>query len=271
MFSAILSLFLLGMAIATLPRFGKVPKKIINRGEFPALFKLLDSITMAANSKDVYGIVINQDFNAAYSEVGIRRRKIVYIGLPLFYVLNNKERVAVLSHEIAHGINGDTTRKLVARTALITLVTWYEVLLPGHSVNKSIINIIVNLTMSVLTKIVLLFIEILVHLVYSDSQRAEYWADLIGASISGTDAMKSLLDKLHLDSTYMTALQRAVLSSGKISLFDELLTRVNLVPEKELKRISIVERMEGSSLDATHPPTANRIILINNRESSTLR
>jgi Zn-dependent protease with chaperone function len=83
-----------------------MPKEIIKRKYFPALHALVDSITRASGSKDIYGIVLGGRFNAAYTEIGIRRRKVIYLGVPLFYILNDEE-VALISHEIAHGINGD--------------------------------------------------------------------------------------------------------------------------------------------------------------------
>lgn len=262
----LLSLFLLGIAVVTFPRFGKTPK-IVSRNEFPTLYKLVDDITKASDSKDVYGIVINEEFNASFTEVGLKRRKIISIGLPLFYILNNEEKVALLSHEIAHGVNGDITRGLLTGTAINTLITWYELVSPENNVEDSwgyipIISTITNLIMLALSKIILLVIIILIHLVYNDSQRAEYLADYIGASISGTNAMKSLLDKLHLDITYKIALQKTALNGKKTTFFHEILTQVNMIPKKELERIKLVERAEGSRLDATHPPTAYRISLM---------
>lgn len=267
-----LSLVLLCIAVLTLPRFGKLPKNIISRSEYPALYKLVDDITKSLNSKDIYGIVINERFNASYTEVGIKRRKIVYIGLPLFYILNDEEKVALLSHEIAHGINGDVTRGLVTSTAINTLITWYKIVFPKRNIRFRkgyvyLLSEITDLIMLILSKIVLLIIIILVHVVYNDSQRAEYLADYIGASISGTNAMKSLLDKLNLDNTFRIALQKSALSNGNINFFHELLTQVNLVPNKELERIHLVERLKGSSLHSTHPPTAYRISLIDQTDN----
>lgn len=255
----VLCLFLSGMAIAAFPRIGKVPQNILSRTEFPALYKLADSITKASGSEEIYGIVIDGKFNASYTEVGLKRRKIIYIGLPLYYILDDEEKVALLSHEIAHGINGDITKGLVMGTALKTLISWYKIFAPGGNSHNSAITMITNVIMLVLSKIILMFIMMLVYLVYNDSQRAEYLADYIGASISGTNAMKSLLIKLRLGNTFSSALQRAALSNGKISFFHELLTKTNMVPKKEIDRINMIEKMEGSSLDATHPPTADRI------------
>lgn len=262
-----LSLFLLGIAIGTFPRFGKIPKKIVSRSEFPTLYKLVDCITKEANSKDVYGMVINEEFNASFTEVGLKRRKILYIGLPLFYILNNEEKVALLSHEVAHGVNGDITRGLLTGTAINALITWYELVAPESQVDDAwgqlpVLSTITKLLMLALSKIILLVIFILMFLVHNDSQRAEYLADYIGASISGTNAMKSLMDKLHLDISCRIALQKTALSGGNINFFHEILAQVNMIPKKELERIKLVERMEGSKLDATHPPTAYRISLM---------
>jgi Zn-dependent protease with chaperone function len=270
--SGLLSLFLMGITIVSFPRFNKVPKGIISRSEFPALYKLLDSITKASNSKDVYGIVINDEFNASYTEIGLKRRKIVTIGLPLFYILSNEEKVALLSHEIAHGINGDIRRGLITGTALNTLIEWYEIISPDSNVDDAwgyipVVSTITKLIMLAFSKIILLVITTLIYLVHNDSQRAEYLADYIGASISGTNEMKALLDKMHLGIYSRIALQKTVLSSGKTNFFHEILEQVNMIPKKEFERIKLVERMEESKLDVTHPPTAYRISLMEQQKS----
>jgi Zn-dependent protease with chaperone function len=258
--SVLLSLFLIGMAIAALPSRTKMPKDILKRSEFPALYGLLDKITESSKTEAVYGIVISKEFNAAYTEVGLKQRKIVYIGLPLFYILKPEERVALLSHEIAHGLNGDISRGFITSTALHTLITWHEIISPDFNEgDDGVMSILSRFVMSAFSRIILLVIYILIHLVYNDSQRAEYLADYMGAHISGKVAMNSLLYKLHLGSTYRIALQKSALSRGEISFFNELDKQLKQIPKKELERIRLVEEMEESRLDATHPPTAYRI------------
>ena len=44
----------------------------------------------------------------------------LFIGLPLFAILDDAERVSVLGHELAHGVNGDPTRGFVVGTAMIS-------------------------------------------------------------------------------------------------------------------------------------------------------
>jgi heat shock protein HtpX len=249
-----------------------MPKEIIKRKDFPALYALVDSITRASGSEDIYGIVLGGDFNAAYTEIGIRRRKVIYLGVPLFYVLNDEEKVALISHEIAHGINGDISRGIIIHTALETLAVWYEMMVPDINMINSeesigIITMISNILTWALSKVILSLIILLVHLVYSDSQRAEYLADYIGAKTSGTNAMRSLLNKLHFKKTYYLALQKSALNSESSSFFEELFKEISITPEKELERVRRMERMEGSRLDATHPPTAYRLKLMEQTEN----
>lgn len=250
------------------PSRTKMPKDILKRSEFPALYGLLDKITETSKTELVYGIVINKEFNAAYTEVGLKRRKIVYIGLPLFYILNPEERVALLSHEIAHALNGDVSRGFITGTALHTLITWYEIISPDKDEgDDGLMSILSRFVMSVFSYIILLVIYILIHLVYNDTQRAEYLADYIGAHISGKDTMQALLYKLHLRPTYRIALQRSALSRREISFFNELDKQLKQIPKKELERIRLVEGMEESRLDATHPPTAYRIEFVRKSDS----
>jgi heat shock protein HtpX len=109
------------------------------------------------------------------------------------------------------------------------------------------------------------------HLVWRDSQRAEYQADLLAASVAGTPAALSLLDKLHFDQIVPETVQRIFLSQRDQNVFDELRARAASLPLRELERIRRVERLEGSRLDVTHPPTTHRIALLRARPTPDAR
>lgn len=250
-----------------MPHFQKLPKEDVKREDFPSLYKLVDNIAEAYGCKSIDTIVIDSSFNAAYSEIGFKRKRVLYLGLPLFCILNSKEKVAIIGHELAHGINGDITRGLITTTATNTLIRWYEMSKPEYILGEEegymkIIMLPVNLLLFCLSELILLVAFLLVFLVYSDSQRAEYLADHLSSTISGTDAMKALLSKFHYDHAYYIALQRTALDSKNINFFEEIIRQATITPNKEIERIKRIERMDGSRLDATHPPTSYRINFI---------
>jgi Zn-dependent protease with chaperone function len=263
----ILSLFFFSLAYLTLPRFQKIPKNAVKREQFPTLYKLVDDVAKAYGCKSIDALVIDNSFNAAYSKVGLKRKKVLYIGLPLFCILNSEEKIAIIGHELAHGINGDITRRLITTTALNTLVKWYEMTKPEYILGEEegymkIIMLPVNLLLFCISRLILLVAFLLVFLVYNDSQRAEYLADYLSSTISGTDGMKGILNKLHYDHAYFIALQRTALGAKDTNFFTEIIREVLTTPNKEIERIKRIERMEGSRLDATHPPTIYRLNFI---------
>ena len=104
---------------------------------------------------------------------------------------------------------------------------------------------------------------LLVLLLAGDSQRAEYLADHLAAQTAGTQAVLGMMDKLHLYPSYETTVQRIALGGeGETDLFSTLRQRLSSVPTRERERIRRVQKLEGSRLDSSHPPTANRLELL---------
>src|SRR5207247_2018650 len=113
---------------------GRVPKGGLARAEAPRLYALVDRIAEALETKRVDAIFINRQFNASWSVVGIRRRSVLRLGLPLLSALTPQERVALIAHELGHGRNGDARRGFVVGSAVNGLEQLYVVLAPGGDV-----------------------------------------------------------------------------------------------------------------------------------------
>lgn len=127
----ILGAFLLLLSWAARPRGYKLTEKPLPRDQFPALYRAVDEISSTLAARKVHGIVVNGDYNASFAHVGLGRKKIIHLGYPLICTLNNQELTALISHEVAHGINGDLNRGLYVSSAINTLSTWYQIIKPG--------------------------------------------------------------------------------------------------------------------------------------------
>jgi heat shock protein HtpX len=68
------------------PRFPSLRGKVVSRNEFPTLYKVSGDIARLLGTSNVQGIVVDENFNAALGQVGWRRDKILYLGLPLFSI-----------------------------------------------------------------------------------------------------------------------------------------------------------------------------------------
>jgi heat shock protein HtpX len=257
-------LLCLGLAWVIRPRAPRLDAEdrdgLVTRAGFPALFALTDRVAAALGARPVETIVLTGDFNAAYGAFGWRRRPVLFIGLPLFSILDDAERVSLLGHELAHGVNGDPTRGFVVGTAIDSLTGWYRMLHPGR-IGGGIIAMCSQLIMLALARVVLSVALALVYLLSHTKQRAEYLADALGARAGGTPAVLRLLEKLHLGHTFVQTRRRVALTGGA-DFFAEWHRQAATVPARELARIRRVQLLEGSRLDHTHPPTAYRVAVL---------
>src|SRR5207244_8660082 len=78
-------------------------------------------------------VVVDETVNAYWQVSGLRRRRVLGLGVPLLAILEPQERVALVAHELAHARNGDVGRTLVVSSALRTLEEIYLTLTPGES------------------------------------------------------------------------------------------------------------------------------------------
>lgn len=268
-FFAILSgVILIGIAWIMFPRFSKTPYDALPKDEFPMLYALADRISDALHAPPMDTIQINSQFSASITQVGWKREWVLEIGLPLWEILDNREKLALLAHEVAHSVNQDPSRGFLVGTAINALLNWYVLLHPGQIWDSqkgfwSLFMIPINLVMWGVAGLAWLNLFVLCHLFWRDSQRAEYYADYLAATISGTAAVTSCLRKCCFDPTFRLAVQRSRYNhEEKTDFFDNLRQCIVQVPERELERKKRVELLQNSRLDATHPPTPYRIQLL---------
>ena len=264
----------LGCAWVVRPRISKLPKDIVAREKCPALYQLVDRVAQALGTSSIDGIVLNWDFNAAFGQSGWRRRKILYLGIPLFAILDGQEQVAIIGHELAHSVNRDPTRSFVVGGAINSLVQWYSMLRPEHiwSRRHGVENIFMvpcNLLMFAVSQIVYLGMYLLSHLLWRDSQRAEYLADYLATQVAGTAAMLSALDKLHLRSALSLSIERVQKQEfNRKQSLDDLRATAASLPARELERVRRASYLDASRLDTTHPPTLHRVAFLKIRPIS---
>lgn len=215
--------------------------------------------------------MINETFNASYKEVGLRRKKIITLGLPLIKILDEKELAALIAHELAHGINGDQNRSYWVGSAFFTLTYWYTVIRPDRLWDPSyrllaFFMFFANLVLLTLSHFIYFLLYILCHLFWQDSQRAEYLADQFAAQTAGPKATVSLLNKLHLDAMFEFTILKVINSKRIGYFFEDFQEQIRFLPHREMERLKRASVKAGARLDASHPPTANRVSFISNLE-----
>jgi len=254
----------LATALATRPRLGRFPKKFVaSRQEYPAFYKLADDMARSLGTSPVDAIVFTAERSAWIMQVGLRRRKVMGLGIPLLAMLNEQERIALIGHELGHTVNGDCTRGLVIGSAMATLSVWYMLVRPESLVGDypgmvGVLMVPVNIILYGIAGLIGWTIHGFVLLLHHDSQRAEYLADYLAAEAAGTEAKLALLAKLQLRTIYEYSIQRASTNPGR-GVFAELEHQMAILPQREMERLSRVGLLERSRLDSTHPPTSKRI------------
>jgi heat shock protein HtpX len=247
-----------------LPRPPKGSATPIAREQAPTMYQVTQRIAQALSSSPVDSIRCDVTYNAAFGQFGWRRKRWLILGVPLLSVLNEQELVALLSHELAHSVNGDPSRGFLLGTALYSLASWYELLHPRtrwhiHAGCAQPLLFAINIISLPIAGLIWVIGYVLSHLLWYDTQRAEYLADWLAAQVSGTDGILAVLDKTQLRDTFENTLRVAYLKNRMGSFFADLKRRIGQVPPREIERIRRIEKLVGSRIDSSHPPTVYRI------------
>jgi heat shock protein HtpX len=263
-FAIVGALLCAGIAWLLRPRIFQPVEGQIARTQYPTLYHVVDQIASHLGAPPIHSIIITEQFNAAFGKTGWRQRNTLFLGLPLFTILAPQERVALIAHELAHSINGDVSRGTLVGTAIDTLQGWRGLLQAhpsaagGDKLLAAALNPVIAL-MLVAAWSAKMGALVLAHLLWHDSQRAEYLADALAATVSSTPAMLSCLEKLHFAALFDQAVQTTALNAQARNVFDELALLIAALPARELLRIQRLQQLQSSRLDTTHPPTAYRI------------
>ena len=275
LFLKIAGALLLGLAFLMRPRLGKRPKEgVLTRDEAPTLYAFVDEIAASLGTASADTIAITSEFNASWAVVGIRRTRVLTLGLPLLAVLEPQEQTAVIAHELAHGRNGDSTRSLVVGSAIDSLAELYALLVPPPQFDGVYAlgpaELVVRPVLWLLGQPFRLLLMLELTLLLQDAKRAEYLADRLAAETAGTAAEIGTQEKLLLGGSIGMAVHQHVVGRNARDgdVFDALRQAVDDVPRRELERRRRVARLEGARLGATHPPTAKRIEVLEQRPSA---
>ena len=253
-----------GVGVLMRPRLGHAPRSSLSRHEAPVLHRLVDDVAAALETRAAGVVVVDDEWNASWSVTGLRRTRVLTLGLQLFRVLEPQERVALVAHELAHGRNGDARRGLLVGSAWRALAELYAILAPDPY-PESVFDGMFNAIFWVVSRPV--YAVLLVHgrLTAHDAHRAEYLADALSARVAGTEGAARLLDVLLLEGVLHAHVVRLAQYGDPSGLIDTLADDVRAVPERERLRRRRVAELERSSLDAFHPPVAKRMEVLEAR------
>ena len=264
----VLGLFAVGVAALLRPRSAKPPGIVLSSAQAPRLTRFAALVADRVGAKSPDEILVGPDFNAAVFTSGLKRTRHLYVGLPLFSITGPQERVAVLAHELAHNVNGDPRRGAFIGSAMRTLRTWHDLLRPPRTLRPRGRMTLTDMLISTIGQTVGRALRasirgvhvVMVHLLYRDTQRAEYLADAVSREAAGTAAAVGALRKTALHGIVTAQVQRAaVREQDPGSLISNIRRGVLAGNASEMARIEDQELARGFRLDASHPPTIYRI------------
>ena len=245
------------------PRPANVPDDWRDAEVMPTVVALVEQCAAALGADPPHRVMISAQWNASFLRAGWRRRPIVMLGLPLFGALPPQARAALIGHELAHGLNGDPARRLLPITALRALFGGAALLRPDvlararaqHQPSVAFANFIMDLGADMLSWMG----ELLLQLCGRESQRAEFLADAMAATVAGSDGAIELTELVTLDATFLLVVQRHALTELDSDLLEDVRTAMEDVPLVERQRLLRASELADIRLDASHPPTAHRL------------
>lgn len=263
--SIILGAFLLLTGWFLFPKMGKFPEKVALREEFPTLFQTVFAISEKLQTRPVDAIILDGSFNASFSTVGWKRKKVLTLGLPLISILSPQEFVALLGHELAHDIHGDPMRGLYIGSAIDSLSRWHALFTPARMgyIRRGCVaaftNYVANTLMAILSIFPWILAYLLSHLLWRESQRAEYLADRLSAEVGGKQAALSMLRKLYFQPTFVNVVKKITLLEKPRPFFEFFKDEIANMPEENYVRLVKMAQKEVEDFGTMHPPLPYRV------------
>lgn len=256
---------LIALAVALRPRFGRIDGDldVLTAQEAPELHALVREVASAVGAPMPHVIGVDGDINAYATSVGLRRRRVLGLGLPLWGALDRPARVALLGHELGHFVNGDVRRGPVTQPALTMLGNAADLFRPRGGSDSVGLLVMVGewlgrLASWTLSRLLFAGHVVLVATALRESQRAEYLADEMAARAGGTAGATRLMDTLLRTDTVATVVRNAVRGGHGP---DTWRVETGRALDAATDRLSLERQLtvrEGTSLFATHPPTGLR-------------
>jgi Zn-dependent protease with chaperone function len=249
---------LIGLVWTLRPRLPPLRKTDLTREAAPNLFGLIDQVSENAGTQTIQYVCISPSYNAFVYQAGPKATPVLTIGLLLWSAISRQEKVALLSHELAHIASNDPARGRWYVATHNALSSWLGIFENEDSDVNSLLGRTFFLPVTVGVRGLLALLE---TQSFKESQLAEYRADKIGSIISGRKAMIDLLMSMkHSESVYAFLLTKSgARSTSGEAIIEEFPRYISALPEAEVLRLTRMHLSENVSVDRSHPANQLRI------------
>jgi len=267
----LMATFLLGVAWMTRPQLGggaDPDAVLVDPRRAPSLTALVAEVAELLGVDPPEEIRIDSDLNAYVAPRGLRGRQLV-LGAPLWAAHGPQPRVALLGHEIGHLAHGDLLSGRYVGSAYRTLAHWVALLDPlGSEMFLHSTPLLVRAVLAPPRWLVAGYLRLLDAVNSAASRRQELYADLASALAAGTDAAVASLEVSLVTDALDAAANRAAVDPTRPDLGEAIAQRVDALDAGQ--RAAARRRGAGDrrSIDATHPPTVDRLHLIESVDPS---
>ena len=276
----VLALFVGGVIVAgsmlwsLVPRPDKfeAPGLILEKSSHPRLFAELDNIAAALGEPMPAEVYLVGETNAWVADrggfMGIGRRRVMGLGLPLLAALNVSQFRAILAHEFAHYYGGDTRLgPWLHRTQMAMIRTFQNMGSVSVAMRVAIMAILFKVVYGILQWYWLFFLRAINFV----SRRQELRADELACMVAGPQALIGGLRVVHGASMAWPAFWREelapMLNSGRLppvtSGFSEFLAAPAVAAQVD-KGIETQLREGKAEPYDSHPPLRDRIAAAEN-------
>jgi heat shock protein HtpX len=263
------ALVLFGMAWLLRVRLGRVRSLTkhayrLDPARTPALHDLIGRVAAATGAPRPHIVVLNSDLNAFATTVGLRRRRVLALGVPLLVAMRGQERVALIAHELGHLLHEDATRGLFTQPALTMFGRLARLLqgprLPQFGLHGPLAPLV--LVWKLVGPIVALpvwFVHFGLHVMAArDDRRAEVRADLVSAHVAGTTATLNMLDDLVLLPAYAPMISGTVTKGAALKGWRDRVAHVRGKHAADMPALRQLTARVRASLFASHPAPGRR-------------
>jgi Zn-dependent protease with chaperone function len=265
---------LIGVAFVLRPRLGRMSdltanSVLVDLEKAPRLRALVERVATTVGAPVPQALLVGYGLNAYTATVGLRRTRVLCVGLPLWATLEPQDRVALLGHELGHFVNGDVRRGPLTQVAEMTLGRVAHLFATDGTRGGGLLEHVASFITRVLGRLVSGTARtlqlLLVWTSQRDSQRAEYLADEMAARAGGTNAAIGLANNLVMITAIDTVIRREARAGNGMPAWRDAarVARANLAADLPVLRK--VSRQTEVSLYASHPPTGLRAEMLQRR------
>ncbi|WP_028645304.1 M48 family metallopeptidase [Nocardioides sp. URHA0020] len=251
---------LLPPGVLLLPRRSEdAVELVVDPQAAPRLTALLAELAAALRTEPPTYVAICGDINAYAERRGLRQRRLV-VGAPLWAALSHQGRIALLGHELGHFSNRDVVHGRYVWWAIRTLARWIELVTPDGLVSTEGRTPVFATIVTAPVRLPLVgYLELVWKVNAAASRHDELRADAASSALAGTPGALESLETILLADVIDVAANRAAVDPQRPDLAVEIRSRIAGV--SETARRAIPHGNDTSSVDRTHPSTADRLRL----------